>query len=100
MLANRWWLRKVMHVGQNVPLHAHPTHEHPPLSVAIEDRQLVVSGTHQYHYQVAWARDKHRHHNELPLHTQPRKKVVYTECHRLGAMATALLTERIHAIRT
>src|SRR6185369_2634287 len=46
------------------------------------------------------ARDKHRHHNEFPLHTQPGRKVVYTECHRPGAMATALLTERIHAIRT
>ena len=50
---NRWWLRKAMHVGQNVPLRAHPTQEDPPLSTAIEDRQLVVSSTHQYRYQVA-----------------------------------------------
>ena len=50
MQANRWWLQKAMHVDQNIPLRAHPTHEHPPLSTIIEDRQLVVSHTHQYHY--------------------------------------------------
>ena len=83
---NRWWLRKAMHVGRNVPLRAHPTHEHPPLSIAIEDHQLMVLVIHQYHYQVVSGRDKHQHHNEFPLHTQPGRKVVYTECHRPGTM--------------
>ena len=28
------------------------------------------------------------HHNEFPLHTQPRRKVLYTECHKPGTIAT------------
>jgi hypothetical protein len=34
--------------------------------------------------------DKHQYQNELPLHTQPRRKIVYTKCHKPSTMATAL----------
>ena len=42
---------------------------------------------------------KYRHHNVLPLHAQPRRKVIDTQIHWPGAMTAAHVSERVHSIR-
>ena len=60
----------------------------------------MVLGTHQCHFGLLWARDKHWHHDELLFHVEPWWKIVNTKSHRPSAMTTVHLTKRIHAIRT